>query len=1269
MINKDQAVATRATAIRLFPILCACNKRLYRRIIDALGAFVEHKDPRLRLAVAVTIHDLAKEDRIRDVSDVIGWLQAFLNDEDHAVVHFSLLSLHWLVVAQELDFALVIKVLNKRLCPISDVQELLKLPLIVLEALVLLLGDGECEQDDSDEEGQDSSRLVPSIVSPQTAIAVRALIDLAQPEAFSPGTTEDSLQRLQMNICIALGRYSLEALGVDEGGLRTSVDRSSGVDGGDIPSASDASIRYDALRNIVRRGLILKSCYENVGTLAAKLISFEEEVLGASLWSIHKPAKSSHTRKKERKGPSSATVAALPDVTALSKIHDDDPSSTSALALLLCTDASSTSDLFELAADLAGNALDTTMLPFALQAWLNAMRQTWSRAASSAAVRISVEIVIEEIKSWNDALDGVDQTYLALAAFCLFVPDTFVGRDGSSVDLSAIVKEVEEEIIEASFRNRFRTRDIGSICSSLAAIRAMHSGENAWAEEIVRNIETSVVDLGSQPSYGALYGVSLFVSAVANQMRALPGQGDGITWIRGILSLLVSHLTDCIIDNRQVITTLSACLKTGSILPDLEDSLSSMDDIVLDDLSDATRSTAKSVLLGLSVTASAMALMDRGLQRCMYFLVQKLPWGIGKGLALANIFIACKGAGSLCAKDEAELLEVFRRTLSEITENEAVEDATLALVSLRAQGQLSTDIDVLESSKSILTTAVSMASFPSLGSGASIFCSGPALYAHVTKDMISEFTRDLARDTSSPVTSTRTLATVLFGYFAYFKQALASRNVHYSSSVMETLKEGTGTEEQKHEGSKQLAFSALPTAKAGTVVAEVFDVAKPYLESPRQEHETDESTSSLHCALQCLEPLSLPGYYAQGLIAPLIQHDADGNKKAVSVLLLSSQYKGRRRAAFDGQDFLKLASQLAQQLASSNSLIGGSKLAFVSSLADLIPKITSDLVSTVLSKVWASCVADITNTQDASSALAYLGAIEKLLQLAPGDSKSKDAIPPRTVTILIEFISGEMLMTLSDGNKVESSSALAPLMVVLEKYVFCLKQIPLKALEDHGCFSLDEAAGESSFLREICMLQLCAQQYFSPDRALRIVQHFVSWLVRQRSVSTQRGISNYGLGYLSMSVVAAAEAQLSGKRKDILMLILEALHLEGLDILSLELVALMVCVFAKSSGADVELSSPLLCGLVGSGRVSTPGATDISCLSLRDLPVNTEACCHEARITSLVANRLVRIHKKATTDTTGNSWMLELLESTMIRCRAGDAAEEEVVSVVSKLLL
>ena len=89
----------RIASIRTFSILCKANRKLYGRVRDRLGQYCSSPDTKTRIAATATLCDLAREDLIRDVSDIIGWLQIRLGDEEVIVVHYVLMTLHHLIRA------------------------------------------------------------------------------------------------------------------------------------------------------------------------------------------------------------------------------------------------------------------------------------------------------------------------------------------------------------------------------------------------------------------------------------------------------------------------------------------------------------------------------------------------------------------------------------------------------------------------------------------------------------------------------------------------------------------------------------------------------------------------------------------------------------------------------------------------------------------------------------------------------------------------------------------------------------------------------------------------------------------------------------------------------------------------------------------------------------------------------------------------------------------------------------------------------------------
>lgn len=213
------SIRVQSMVLRLYPLLCNTNKRLYGRIITSVGTYISHPIAELRVVTASTVCELAKLDLIRDVSDVIGWLQSFLIDEEDIIVHFAILSLHYLVISGELDYTIVLKVLNKKLVKFDgSIDEILKLSPIVIESIVKFLGDGEVENEDESSGESDDERQYEKTVSPHVQLSISTLCCLALSFTALIGNQSDDIDKLYTlnEIFTSLSRYSIDSFDIDE---------------------------------------------------------------------------------------------------------------------------------------------------------------------------------------------------------------------------------------------------------------------------------------------------------------------------------------------------------------------------------------------------------------------------------------------------------------------------------------------------------------------------------------------------------------------------------------------------------------------------------------------------------------------------------------------------------------------------------------------------------------------------------------------------------------------------------------------------------------------------------------------------------------------------------------------------------------------------------------------------------------------------------------------------------------------------------------------
>ncbi len=220
MIDPSVAsIKVQSMILRLYPLLCKTNKRLYGRICESLGTYVSHPNAQLRVVTASTICELAKEDLIRDVSDVIGWVQSYLEDEEDLIIYHAILCLYYLVIVGELDYIIVLKVLKKKLVKFDEnISNVLGLSDIVIEAFVTFLGVGESTNDDSSESEDEDD--VGRSTSPHVQLSIKTLCNLTladgilQTSNFPP--YESSKMRIIEQLYLSLSQYSAQSFDIDE---------------------------------------------------------------------------------------------------------------------------------------------------------------------------------------------------------------------------------------------------------------------------------------------------------------------------------------------------------------------------------------------------------------------------------------------------------------------------------------------------------------------------------------------------------------------------------------------------------------------------------------------------------------------------------------------------------------------------------------------------------------------------------------------------------------------------------------------------------------------------------------------------------------------------------------------------------------------------------------------------------------------------------------------------------------------------------------------
>jgi hypothetical protein len=1297
LVQPDSPTVVRSVAIRMYPRLCASNKRLYRRVIDTLGSLVDSSEPEIRLAVVSTIDELAREDRIRDVADVIGWIQAFLSDENSSVVHYAVLSLHHLVVAQELDFDLVVKVLNKRLCPVANVDQLLALPGTVLEALVLLLGDGECDAADSDEDDEATPSRDLVGVSPQVSGAVSTLIQLAGSIALSPTNsssdglfTDEMISHIRHNIYKSLSNYSLRALGLEDEGVRSATVGQQGTESGEVRALTETGLRYVALRRIASDGMQyapavpLGSSPVPTVSLVRKILALEEESLGSSVWSKGSKTSSSSSNPDRTSAPK-ASFSALPSLDLIHQMYTENPSFSTSVASLLCYSGNSVGDLFDFASDLSQGTHDPVSQVFNLQGWSHAMSRIWADivAANDRSKVEAVISVVKEVNRWRGLLGSADISYLALAAFTMFVPDTLTGDSGVSIiDLGHIMESIRDDIWLAYEGHQFQSRDVANLCVGLIGVRAVHSRYNAFVVKSIETLEKSLREQGGQASFGACYGLALIAqtgSAVSEsgEISAASSTIETLSWINRIAAMLVNEIQLCFRDRIPVFVTLVACLKIGKISPDLLQSITAVTDEVV--IPDTSAQKVRSLLLSLALCIQAVDTVSNELMLSLYMFIEKLPWGTGKGYVLPNAALQCISSGMLrqadadffIAKHESEVESLF-----EAGDSSGFNDALLASVAMKTY-ELSTKSTmdglsfvrfIFENSGSCktdesysmltLSSALLVSSFPCMGNGGPLFCSAASLHPQATKEMVSTIVSLLSDVAEGSGRNKSTgVATQLLGLLASLKGGPSNAppcsifgKTHASSETSQSAKQG------------QVSLEKLPKPQEGSILEAIMDLVQQAWGIPS-------STTSLVQLLSCLESLSLPSHFARSLIEPMLAADMPHELKPACIALLISQVSGRRRAAFDGRDFVNLVSRLALlPPASFQSMVGDmGSVTFVSSLHSFLSKIPTDSVEEMLLSLWKIGATEIEGKYKATCAVGYLRSLSLLLE--PKKKTNSSRLSPRTYTVIIQVLLQHIFPALSQ-NLVNQEGILAGTEFhdIGEAFLDCLTSIELPILEENKFLVLkgDKDSTVLDLSKTFWTVRLVYRKYFEQkDRASKELVKAIAWFAHQRGTTNFAAVSDAVLRELAAAIAIAAKAEDSNSKKDIVSLLFEALHVQGPGTLCLELLGMLLCVWSDGGHCDSESSlvNVFFSGAYQFSLLHPTTLANLSKLLLYNLPSNMGAYARSEKLRGLVSNRTLRIHKSWSKqgDTRRD---LSILEGILIRCRTLDTKEHDLVSLV-----
>ena len=1038
---EDQSSALAVILLRRLPLMIHRNARLYRRCIETIGrSLASGRDPEVRLSAAASLAECAALDVIRDVSDgVIGWVQALLSpDEEPALIHYAVMTLYSLVLEEELDFNVVITVLQKKLTSL-DVVALRKLPDLVLEAIAVLLSAGDVDEEDEE-----------VVVSAQVSIAIRALLSLGQQLEFRP--TDDQNVRVHRAIVSSLSNYPLAAMGVDGDSIEEAAT------GDELKENFYTELQRFVLLSLER----LEDC-SDAATLSSAILLLEEEVLGAALWQ----------RRRQFKAESTVRKQILPQKETVRSMVMAEP--TNPIAVLAYSDGDQLAVLRDNAdACLEASASEPHVQVLCLEAFLAFSHKV-------VASRESISEAVEEIRSWYELFLSPDAMHLALASIAIYVSL----RETEEND---VVKDIHESVMRAFDDEDFENDEIGKICLGFLGVSSLNKDLFDQTENLVGSLEDTARGYGGEPSFGAFYALGLIAKNCLGYLERGKKEGTDQNEVKNLIyrinGFLLEQLLSCFQDQNDG-SRLIDCVKSGKVSADLVDDLRRLDSNSIPMLM-TKHVVARYLFMALSISSGSLAHLNGHLMMLIFRFLESLEWGTGKGLLVPSIVRTCQSSGLLggdvLEQVYLDLIGLFERNLDATADTEgcdALEDIACAIRGLgwivpqdkRFDLPSVPDLFADDSHALFLLSSLSTSfSFPLLGPFAHqvepSFASGLS-----ESDVIKSVEEVLAVANAQSATKSSSIALIALSLLSCAKQDGGLDSARAKRSRAATSMQNRG----EAEAEKRVDFDVLSTPLEGTLA---FAILRR-IEKSFQCGDTP-GIEFLGRFIPSLHHISIPDKYGAGFVQPLLEVDSF---KDSQLTFLCAQVSMRRRAFSPGPSFVSLVSEVCRSSKDGWQRWGKeSKNMFLDSFGDFGSRIASHEAEECIEQLWSNCKAG-----QPEDMVRFLKSTKRLLSSAAAPAKSVAVLR----SILLDLVAKDAFsLPVEDFvRKTKAGSVLGALAV-------CLLEIPVH-LMDQDAFSRLDASGvlSTECSRALTLLELLRLKYYiDSDRSLRELSNIKTFL-------------------------------------------------------------------------------------------------------------------------------------------------------------------------------
>lgn len=1246
LTNDGVPADTRASIIRVLPQMCLNNKKLFRRIRDVVGKSMLSTDPMVRIAATATLSDMAKLDLLRDVEGIVSWIQGRLNDEESTVTYFAISALRYLVQNEELDFDLVVRVLEKRLAlELGSVDDFLGWDILVLESLVELLGEGGLEEEDDDEESQEEEKEGGPEPTAKTVKAVSLLIELALKIDSDDERYELPTQaRILSKIYQSLANYSALILGLDSESIRTCADATS------IPEdLSGDWDRYLELKKMVQGGMNLVTRMQDeakddgIGSITTEfsnnlvatiqlLLSFEEETFGSFVFRKGGSSSKGKNEGAHQHRVSKSVLSALPEISTVRSMFESDESvSARAAAYFYALGIEDDNGpiprtsalLAEMTECISHFAPPSDPPAYAMQVFsiINAMSTVFRsiQNADENSREQLFETAIEQLEEW--ATEFSEYGYVALSALALAADD--------SPQFYSAISRVQNTILDGC--DMFETEDVKLLCECMVAARLSRTTDTRVVA-LIHSVEKSIERHNGQSCFGGYIGLAIFVESVSRKMR-LTGSDPSEVWCREqtlrCICILAKSLNNCILTQDDSILKLASCIETGK----LTDTLSLPSDLII---KDGAAQKLGGVIIGLSHCFPALAGVNTDLLKPVVAVIDELPWGSGKGFATHSTYKTLIDAGVYSSDDLSGAITATMACVQGF-DNDCIDlsDSLFSLVSLcrLSSGKLKVELDLInETTDSILSATSRMTSkgktmaiftrCASIGELPGVTSFSPNIHLSVKKEQVSTVVEMLEETLSNGEVECTHASALALGVLC------AMRN---SSQTIQQHKH------EKKSDRKNVNVNSIIQGKGGTIMEFVLQqVAKAHSDVLSQHSDTKRAAKQLCILFEALEAVALPGSFSRVIETTLHSSAVEDTELTDSSLkiLFSQIESGRRRIGFDGRGFLDMSARLTklptEDLRKLVGAMGAQQM--MAAMPNLLFQLPTSAGEEVAKCLWGIC-RDLSNHQMVMTEF-FIG-MKTIFASAGKESKDKSKLStsPALLRTLQNFVASglfdEFCEVAAQSSKIDAT--LSSYATTIAAYLECLDIISASAI------STTDAMGIQSDISHDNILVMASCSSFSSKQTRRVE----TWIARQ---NVRDDSSNLRMLLLS-SLAVAPQTRNDIEMKESIVNLLDIMLVAGVDnTLCIELIAAKVAYWWDSRNMNdmsaathsIQRVSTMSSFIVSSNLCfevqSLPNKelTTIFDMFVTDLPAKLALLCQAWKISDDVSNRATRLCKDAT---------------------------------------